>query len=137
MPNRPLLRSSRERESCGESCRAREHGRPPNGPRLSCGAQSAAAAPMMELARQFAGAQAQLLPTCEAPSASSACKAARTRAASLFALLTSILAAEDRAKEEIVELIGQTLQAEQRGDLRPVTDFVHQNMDDNFSRCCS
>ena len=45
----------------------------PNGSRLSCGAESAAAAPMMEVASRVDGAQAQFFPSCEAPSASSAC----------------------------------------------------------------
>jgi len=53
------------------------------------------------------------------------------------ALLTSKLAAQDRAKEQVVELIRQPVQAEQRGDLRPVTNFVHQDVDDNLSGCCS
>src|SRR5213594_4921681 len=45
----------------------------PNGSRLSCGAQSTAAARVMELVQKVVGAQVQLFPTCEAPPASSAC----------------------------------------------------------------
>src|SRR5438128_7906864 len=59
------------------------------------------------------------------------------RPASPLARLTSELAAQDRAKQEIVELTRQPLQAEQCGDLRPVTDFVHEDMDDNLSWGCS
>jgi len=59
------------------------------------------------------------------------------RTASPLARVTSELAAQDWAKQEIVELTRQPLQAEQRGDLRPVTDFVHEDMDDNLSWGCS
>src|SRR5438128_12273374 len=59
------------------------------------------------------------------------------RPASPLARLTSELAAQDRAKQEIVELTRQPLQAEQRGDLRPGTDCVREDMDANPSWGCS
>src|SRR5437870_3476943 len=56
---------------------------------------------------------------------------------SCFALLTSKLATHYRASQKIVKLARQTVQAEQSGNLCPVADFVHQDMDNNFPWCCS
>ena len=42
---------------------------------------------------------------------------------------------QHRAKQKIVKVVHQTVQTEQSGNLRPVTDFVQQNMHDNFSWC--
>jgi hypothetical protein len=48
-------------------------------------------------------------------------------------LLTSDPAAHHRAKQKIVEVVHQTIQAQQSGNLRPVADFVQEDMHNYFS----
>ena len=48
-------------------------------------------------------------------------------------LLTSDPAAHHWAKQDIVKVVHQTIQAQQSGNLRPVADFVQEDMHDNFS----
>ena len=46
-------------------------------------------------------------------------------------------AAQYRACQKIVKLVYHSVQAIQRGNLRPVADFMQQDMDNNFFGRCS
>ena len=48
-------------------------------------------------------------------------------------LFASDPAAHDRAKQKIVKIVHQSIQAQQSANLRPVADFVQEDMHDNFS----
>ena len=56
---------------------------------------------------------------------------------SCFRLLMLKPAAHYRAEQKIVKLTGQTTYAQQGGDLRPVADFMQQDVNNDFPGCCS
>ena len=63
-----------------------------------------------------------------------------TKAEFFIAIVPAVLvglAAHHRAAEKVMpEIVVDAVEPEKRGNLRPMPDFVHQDMQDNFSGCC-
>ena len=51
-----------------------------------------------------------------------------------FGLVAAEFAAEDGSEDEVVEVVLETVQAKEGGDLSPVANFVEQNVSDDLLR---